>query len=113
MLRWLNRNSVKGKEMAKNSPVQDAINLSKSDQGQSSTEPNYTRFMVGTYLDPQHGWMICQAAFDPVTKQVGEMTSEKASGDREVMIERLQIKVVNLGLMQPEVIKAEKKEDIY
>lgn len=102
----------KGKDMAKKS-FEESLNET-SDTGKITiVKPNYTRFLVGTYLDLTHGWMICSAPFDPVTGQIGELQKERAAGDIEVMRERLMIKEVNLGLFSSDPITQEKKEEIY
>lgn len=111
MINWLY--SSKGKDMAKNTQIQNMINESTSNEQSSQQQPNYTRFMIGTYLDPVEGWSLGYAPFDPVTKMIGEFKSERCAGDFEVMLERLRIKEVNLGLFSSDPIKAEKKEEIY
>lgn len=83
--------------------------------GNSPVEsPKYTRYMVGTYLDPvSREWMIAYTHFDPVTKTMDTMQTEKVAGNHEVMIERFQIKVGNLGIMTSEDVQSEKKVEIY
>lgn len=82
--------------------------------GNSPIEPKFTRFMVGTYLDPvTREWMLAYTKFDPVTKTVDVLQTERVAGNHEVMVERFQIKVGNLGLMIAEDIVEEKKIDLY
>lgn len=77
-------------------------------------EVNFTRFMVGTYLDPRTGeWMVAQAPFDPLTLTIGDLVPERVAGNAEVMREKLAIKQVNLGLLEPGAFKEEKKNEIY
>ena len=88
-----------------NNPVEVTIKV---------TEPSYTRFLLGSYVDPVSGeWHTAQVPFDPLTKTVGPVTTERVAGDREIMRERLMIKQVNLGLFESGTFKEEKKVDIY
>jgi hypothetical protein len=76
--------------------------------------PKFTRYMVGTYLDPiSREWMLAYAHFDPSTGIVDKMQTERVAGNHEVMVERFQIKVGNLGLMTTEDVQQEKKVEIY
>lgn len=82
--------------------------------GNTTVEPKFTRYMVGTYLDPvTREWMLAYTAFDPITKKISTLQTERVAGNEEVMIERFQIKVGNLGLMSSEDVLEEKKVDIY
>ncbi len=82
--------------------------------GNSTVEPKFTRFMVGTYLDPvTREWMIAYTKFDPSTKTIDTLQTERVAGNHEVMVERFQIKVGNLGLMTAEDMQEEKKVEIY
>jgi len=95
----------------KNNKQEKSINEELQEEG---PKPHFTRFLVGTYLHPVTGeWMIAQAHFDPVTKVIGELVSERAAGDQQVMRERLAIKQVTLGLFEPGAVTQEKKEEIY
>ena len=78
------------------------------------TEPNYTRFLLGSYIDPVTGvWMLAQVPFDPLTKSLGTVHTERVGGDHEVLRERLMIKQVNLGLLEAGTFKEERKIDLY
>lgn len=62
-----------------------------------------TRWMVGTYIDPMtNEWMLAQIKFDPITKQTGELVTERVTGDYEVMKERLAVKEAILNLFSRE-----------
>jgi hypothetical protein len=78
---------------------ESALGETKSVEVTDTPPANLSRYMIGTYVDPQSGeWMIAEIKFDPATKQVGVISIERAAGDVEVMRERFQIKVVNRGL---------------
>lgn len=77
-------------------------------------EVKLTRYMVGTFLDPiTREWMLAQVKFDPVTKVVSELQTERVAGNHEVMLERFQIKVGNLGIMSADDMNDENKVEIY
>lgn len=60
---------------------------------------NLTRFMLGTYLDPQSGeWMLAYVKFDPRTMTLGQIKTDRVAGDMEVMKERMLIKQAQLGI---------------
>jgi len=101
----------KGVQMDLEPEIEDVDGMDEPN-GNAST-PQLTRFMVGTYLDPVKGWMIAQAKFDPITQALGEFSVQPAAGDREVMRERFQIKVVSLGLFDAETPKEETAFNIY
>lgn len=80
----------------------------------SPLEPNYTRFLLGSYTDPVNGeWKTVQFPFDPVTMQVGSPVSERVAGDIEVLREKVAIKLINLGVLEHGVFKQEKKIELY
>lgn len=88
-----------------NNPVEVVIKV---------TEPNYTRFLLGSYVDPVTGeWMLAQVPFDPLTKATGTVTVSRVGGDHAVMRERLMVKQVNLGLLEAGTFKEEKVVDLY
>lgn len=73
-----------------------------------------TRFMVGTYNDPVSGeWMLAYIKFDPITKTVGEIKTERVSGDEEVLRERLVIRQGQLGLLDRGESTDMVKNDLY
>lgn len=77
--------------------------------------PNYTRFMLGTYLDPVKGeWMLAYVKFDPLTMKFDVVQTERVAGDAEVMKERLVIKQAQLGLFDYKPVEGNGKlEEIY
>jgi hypothetical protein len=76
--------------------------------------PHYSRHMVGTYINPTNGeWMLIQVSFDPATLQLGEVVTERATGNLEVARERLFIKMGNLGLTEAGDFTEEKKTKLY
>jgi hypothetical protein len=78
------------------------------------TEPNYTRFLLGSYIDPQNGeWMLAQVPFDPLTKMTGKVVVSRVGGDVQVLRERLMVKQVNLGLLEAGTFKEERVVDLY
>lgn len=88
-----------------NNPVEVVIKVN---------EPNYTRFLLGSYMDPVTGeWMLAEVPFDPLTKTVGPVVSTRVSGDVQVLREKLMIKQVNLGLLEAGTFKEERKIDLY
>jgi hypothetical protein len=90
------------------------INVTVDNFEAPEAPPKFTRYMVGTFLDPQtKEWMIAYAHFDPVTKSVDVLQTERVAGNEEVMIERFQIKIGNLGLMSTEDVQSENKVEIY
>lgn len=88
-----------------------------SDEAKSLDEVvNFTRYMVGTYIDPLSGqWMLAYVKFNPVTKQLDTIKTERVAGNQEVMRERLVIKQAKLGLFDaaPVLEDENKLEEIY
>lgn len=90
--------SIKDNEEVVSKPQVEAQQESVPDNGAS-----LIRWMVGTYLDPvTREWMLAQIKFDPVTFKVGEIETERVSGDFYILRERLQIKQIRLGLLEEE-----------
>lgn len=83
--------------------------------GNTTVEPKFTRYMVGTYLDPiTREWMLSYVHFDPVTKTIDKMQTERVAGNTEVMRERLSITQAKLGLFDLEdVLGQGELEKIY
>ncbi len=78
------------------------------------TEPNYTRFLLGSYVDPLNGeWKLIQVPFDPLTLALGSPTIDRVGGDAQVLRERLMIKQVNLGLLEAGTFKEERRVELY
>lgn len=101
----------KGKTVASETTVDASSDSSTSE---TKAQPKFTRFMVGTYIDPvTREWMLAFVQFDPVTKAVGELKTERVAGDYEVMRERLAIKEGHLGLFEPGDFTQENKLEIY
>jgi hypothetical protein len=66
-----------------------------------TNKPNFTRFMIGTFFDPKDGeWKIVQAKFDPNTLTFGTIDVQRVAGDVEIMRERIDIKIIRLGLLE-------------
>ncbi len=83
-------------------------------EGNQTVAPKFTRYMVGTYLDPvSREWMLAYTKFDPVTQTISKLYTERVAGNHEVMLERFQIKVGNLGIMTPDDMNEEHKVEIY
>lgn len=78
-------------------------------------KPEFTRFMVGTYLDPVKGeWMLAYVKFDPSNMKCDVVQTERVAGDAEVMKERLVIKQAQLGLFSYQPVQGNGKlEEIY
>ena len=89
--------------------------LKEATEATQVAPPVFTRFMVGTYIDPLTGeWMLAYAKFNPLTKQMDVLQTERVAGDREVMRERLTIKQAQLGLYDAApVVGNGKLEEIY
>lgn len=86
----------------------------KAPSAESKTSGNFSRHMVGSYIDPMNGdWMVASIAFNPATLQLGEIKTERVAGDIQVMRERLQIKQANLGLIEAGSFFEERKTEIY
>jgi|GEM_PF-6328147 hypothetical protein len=91
-----------------------AMNDNDSKDAIEQSAPKFTRFLVGTYIDPvTNEWMIAQAPLDPVLKVTGNVTVERVAGDMEVMKERLVIKQGMLGIFEAGEFSQEKKMEIY
>ena len=105
---------AKFKAQVEEEAVEALLTGTNSGNHKEVAPPKFTRYMVGTYLDPvTREWMIAYAHFDPSTKAVDILQTERVAGNHEVMIERFQIKVGNLGLMTAEDVQSENKVEIY
>lgn len=94
--------------------IQEEQEMAKKEENVETKEKVYTRFMLGTFLDPMNGeWKLAYVAFNPVTGDIGELKTERVAGDAEVMRERLVIKQSQLGLFDGAPITEEKKLEIY
>lgn len=64
-----------------------------------------TRYMVGSFKNPVNSeWMLGYVKFDPVTGALGEFKSERVAGDFEEMRYKVKIKLVELGVLQPDPV---------
>lgn len=77
-------------------------------------ESELPRFLIGTFVCPDtQEWMLGYAKFDPKTNTFGKLQKERVAGDGDVLRERFQIKVINLGMFERDNVTEENAINIY
>lgn len=119
IIKFIRRNTVSKQsknrvEEEANLHTESSIDTTVLEEIILAPEVKLSRYMIGTYIDSTNGeWMLSYVKFDPVTKALGEVKTERIAGDEEVMRERLVIKQGQLGLLERGEASDTVKTDIY